>query len=83
MFKPKTPRAPKTPKVIGFKKSCVFCKKEFDIDYKNIELVSRYISSRGKIMSRRVSGNCAKHQRKITKEIKIARFLSIFPYLAR
>jgi len=86
MFKPKiskTSKTLKTPKVVGFKKSCAFCKKEFDIDYKNIELVSRYVSSRGKIMSRRVSGNCAKHQRKIAKEIKIARFLSIFPYLVR
>lgn len=76
MIKPKQ-------RIIGFKKSCVFCKKEFDIDYKNIELVSRYVSSRGKIISRRISGNCAKHQRKITKEIKLARFLSLLPYLAR
>ncbi|MFA5270717.1 MAG: 30S ribosomal protein S18 [Candidatus Omnitrophota bacterium] len=87
MFKPKSkPKLKlktKTPKMIGFKKSCSFCKKEFNIDYKNIELLSHYISSRGKIVSRRVSGNCAKHQRKVTKEMKIARFLSIFPYLAR
>lgn len=83
MFKPKTPRAPKTSKMVGFKKSCVFCKKEFDIDYKNIDLLSRYVSSRGKITSRRISGNCAKHQRKVTKEIKIARFLGIFPYVAK
>lgn len=86
MFKPrttKTTKTLKTPKMIGFKKSCAFCKKEVDIDYKNIDLLSRYISSRGKILSRRVSGNCAKHQRKVTKEMKIARFLSIFPYLVR
>ncbi|MFA6281220.1 MAG: 30S ribosomal protein S18 [Candidatus Omnitrophota bacterium] len=81
--KPGKQLKPKVTKMIGFKKSCAFCKKEFDIDYKNIELLSRYISSRGKILSRRVSGNCAKHQRKVTKEMKIARFLSIFPYLAR
>jgi small subunit ribosomal protein S18 len=73
----------KPTKMVGFKKSCMFCKKEFDIDYKNLELLSRYISSRGKITSRRISGNCAKHQRKVTKEIKIARFLSIFPYVAK
>ena len=71
------------PKIIGFKKSCVFCKKEFDINYKNIDLTSRYVSSKGKILSRRISGNCAKHQRKLAKEIKIARFLSIFPYIVK
>ncbi len=73
----------KPAKLIGFKKSCIFCKKEFDIDYKNIELLSRYISSRGKVTSRRISGNCAKHQRKIAKEIKIARFMGIFPYVTK
>jgi len=69
--------------LIGFKKSCVFCKKEFDINYKNIELLSRYVSSKGKILSRRTSGNCAKHQRKIAKEIRQARFLSLLPYMAK
>jgi small subunit ribosomal protein S18 len=69
--------------MVGFKKSCVFCKKEFDINYKNIELISRYVSSKGKVLSRRISGNCAKHQRKLAKEIKIARFLSIFPYVVK
>ncbi|MDP2922897.1 MAG: 30S ribosomal protein S18 [Candidatus Omnitrophota bacterium] len=70
-------------KIFGLKKSCVFCKKESDINYKNIELLSRYVSSKGKIMSRRSSGNCAKHQRRIAKEIKLARFLSLLPYLAK
>jgi small subunit ribosomal protein S18 len=70
-------------KVVRFKKSCVFCKKELDIDYKNIDLLSRYISSKGKIVSRRISGNCAKHQRKLAKEIKRARFLNLLPYLSR
>ncbi|MFA5008719.1 MAG: 30S ribosomal protein S18 [Candidatus Omnitrophota bacterium] len=71
------------PGIIGFKKSCIFCKKEFDINYKNIDLLSRYISSKGKVLSRRISGNCAKHQRKLAKQIKIARFLSIFPYIVK
>jgi len=68
---------------IRFKKNCVFCKNELDIDYKNIELLSRYISSRGKILSRRISGNCAKHQRRVAKEIKIARFLNLIPYTGK
>ncbi|MBP7088370.1 MAG: 30S ribosomal protein S18 [Candidatus Omnitrophica bacterium] len=67
-----------------FKKDCIFCKKkDLDIDYKNIELLSRYVSSRGKILSRRITGNCAKHQRKIAKEIKRARFLNLIPYVGR
>jgi small subunit ribosomal protein S18 len=64
-----------------FKKDCVFCKKDLEIDYKNIELLSRYVSSRGKILSRRISGNCAKHQRKVAKEIKRARFLNLIAYV--
>jgi len=73
----------KKPKTIGFKKSCIFCKKEFDIDYKNLELLSRYISSKGKMISRRITGNCAKHQRKITKQMKRARYLTLLPYVAK
>ncbi|MBN2483544.1 MAG: 30S ribosomal protein S18 [Candidatus Omnitrophica bacterium] len=73
----------KRTKQVLFKKSCAFCKKEVDIDYKDITLLSRYVSSKGKIVSRRFSGNCAKHQRKITVEIKRARFLSLLPYIGK
>ena len=73
----------KKEKVTSFQKSCIFCKKELDIDYKNIELISRYVSGKGKILSRRISGNCAKHQRKLTQEIKRARHLSLVSYVAR
>jgi small subunit ribosomal protein S18 len=73
----------KAKKVSRFKKSCIFCKKDLEIDYKNIDLLSRYLSSKGKIISRRISGNCAKHQRKLAREIKRARFLSLLPYLIK
>lgn len=73
----------KRSKQVHFKKSCVFCKKEEGIDYKDINLLSRYVSSKGKIVSRRFSGNCAKHQRKLTSEIKRARFLSLLPYIGK
>jgi small subunit ribosomal protein S18 len=65
------------------KKACVFCKgnEAESIDYKNIELLSRYVSGRGKISSRRISGNCAKHQRRLAQEIKRARFLSLLSYV--
>ena len=70
-------------KGIRVKKDCAFCKNSLDIDYKNIELIARYVSSRGKILSRRISGNCAKHQRKVAREIKRARFLNLIPYVGR
>lgn len=75
--------AKKIKRQIRFKKSCLFCRKHLEIDYKNIDLLARYISSKGKIVSRRFSGNCAKHQRKLAKEIKRARFLSLLPYIGR
>ncbi|MFH1504420.1 MAG: 30S ribosomal protein S18 [Candidatus Omnitrophota bacterium] len=64
-------------------KDCVFCKNKLDIDYKNIELLSHYMSSREKILSRRISGNCAKHQRKIAQEIKRARFMNLLSYVKK
>ncbi len=70
-------------KPIRFKKNCIFCKKKLEIDYKNIDLLSRFISSKKKIVSRRSSGNCAKHQRVLAREIKRARFLNLLPYLAK
>ncbi len=79
----KDTRGPRKGPGVRFKKDCVFCKNDLDIDYKNIELLVRYISSRGKILSRRISGNCAKHQRKVAKEIKVARFLNLIPYVGR
>jgi len=64
------------------KKVCRFCiEKKEDIDYKEVELLSRFLSDKGKILSRRASGNCAKHQRKLALAIKRARFLSLLPYV--
>jgi len=82
-IKEKDPKKTLRARGIRFKKDCAFCKNELDIDYKNIELLTRYLSSRGKILSRRISGTCAKHQRKIACEIKRARFLNLLPYVGR
>jgi len=79
----KNKRDPKKGIGVRIKKECSFCKSELDIDYKNLELLTRYVSSRGKILSRRISGNCAKHQRKVCSEIKRARFLNLIPYTGR
>lgn len=64
------------------KKVCVFCGKEMgDIDYKDVNKLRRYISERGKILPRRITGNCAKHQRALTVAIKRARHLALMPYV--
>ena len=64
------------------KKVCVFCGKENnEISYKDANKLRKYISERGKILPRRITGNCAKHQRALTAEIKRARHIAIMPYV--
>jgi len=63
------------------KKVCSFCvDKVQDLDYKDVAKVRKYISERGKILPRRISGNCAKHQRQLTMAIKRARHIALLPY---
>ena len=65
------------------KKVCSFCvDKVTDIDYKEVAKIRKYISERGKILPRRISGNCAKHQRQLTMAIKRARVVALLPYTA-
>ncbi len=62
-------------------KPCQFCKDStLQINYKNFKLLRRYINERGKIVARRNSGVCARHQRQLAREIKRARFLALVPY---
>ncbi|MEG0805739.1 MAG: 30S ribosomal protein S18 [Lachnospiraceae bacterium] len=63
------------------KKVCVFCGKDSSIDYKDLNKLKRYISERGKILPRRITGNCAKHQRALTVAIKRARHIALMPYV--
>ncbi len=66
----------------GRKKKCRFCANpSLEISYKNEKLLERFVSDRGKIVARRVTGNCAKHQRRVANAIKVARFLAIIPYV--
>jgi|SRR5581483_6687598 len=66
------------------KKICIFCKdKTTWVDYKDVNLLRRFMSDRGKIRSRRVSGNCAQHQRDVAVAIKTARELALLPYTQR
>ncbi|MGN0244239.1 MAG: 30S ribosomal protein S18 [Lachnospiraceae bacterium] len=63
------------------KKVCAFCAdKNAVIDYKDANKLKRYISERGKILPRRITGACAKHQRALTVAIKRARHIAILPY---
>ena len=65
------------------KKVCGFCvDKVENIDYKDIARLRRYMSERGKIHPRRVTGTCARHQRELTVAIKRARHLALLPYTA-
>ena len=65
------------------KKVCGFCvDKVENIDYKDIARLRRYMSERGKILPRRVTGPCARHQRELTVAIKRARHLALLPYTA-
>ena len=63
------------------KKACRLCAEKIDkIDYKDINTLKKHITERGKIISRRTTGLCAKHQRKITHLIKRARHLALLPF---
>ncbi len=64
------------------KKVCVFCGKDNVIDYKDANKLKKYISERGKILPRRITGTCAKHQRALTVAIKRARHIALMPYVA-
>lgn len=64
------------------KRVCQFCAdKNTVIDYKNYQKLEKFVTERGKILPRRITGNCAKHQRALTVEIKKARHIAIMPYV--
>jgi small subunit ribosomal protein S18 len=63
------------------KKVCIFCVDKADgIDYKDINKLRKYVTERGKILPRRISGNCAKHQRQLTDAVKRARNIALLPF---
>ncbi|MBE6531182.1 MAG: 30S ribosomal protein S18 [Ruminococcaceae bacterium] len=76
-----TARAPK-PAMRRRKKVCIFCVDKVDfIDYKDSAKLRKFISERGKILPRRISGTCAKHQRELNTAIKRARQVALLPYV--
>ena len=65
------------------KKVCVFCaEKATSIDYKDVARLRKFVSERGKILPRRITGNCAKHQRLLTTAVKRARHVALMAYVA-
>jgi small subunit ribosomal protein S18 len=82
----KIKKAPRNKKRDAFlqtrKRFCRFCvNKVKEIDYKDIKMLEAFIKERGKIVSSRYSGNCARHQRRLAEAIKQARFISLLPYV--
>ena len=71
-----------SPKVFR-RKSCLFCKdKVREVDYKNVNQLRRYVSEKGKIRNRRMTGACRRHQRQVAVAVKRAREMALLPYVA-
>jgi small subunit ribosomal protein S18 len=65
-------------------KQCFFCSQNLkDIDYKEVDLIKRFISRQAKIVDPKFTGSCAKHQRQLAQAIKRARFLGFLPFVRR
>jgi small subunit ribosomal protein S18 len=65
------------------KKICSFCANKVKlIDYKDTKYLQKYLTDRGKILPRRITGNCANHQRQLTRAIKRARIVALLPFTA-
>ncbi len=77
------PRAPRKGRPIdpARRRYCSFCKEKVDeVDYKDVATLRHYVSNRGKIKTRRVSGACRRHQRQVATAIKFAREMALLPY---
>ena len=71
----------KKKKLFGRRKVCRFCvDAKLAIDYKDVNTLRQFVTERGKIIPRRISGNCARHQRRVTRAIKQARLLALIAY---
>jgi small subunit ribosomal protein S18 len=67
----------------GRRKPCLFCKDKIEqVDYKDVTTLRRYVSERGKIRSRRITGACRRHQSQIARAVKRAREIALLPYVA-
>jgi small subunit ribosomal protein S18 len=79
-----TRRRPGAAAAPGKRKSCHFCRdKVAEVDYKNIAQLRRYISEKGKIRSRRITGACRRHQLQVAGAVKRAREMALLPYVSQ
>lgn len=78
----KAPRGNGKGKTFFRKKVCRFCANKAKIDYKEPDALRRFTTERGKILPRRITGTCAKHQRRLALEIKRARVICLLPFVA-
>ncbi|MBR2247717.1 MAG: 30S ribosomal protein S18 [Bacilli bacterium] len=62
------------------RKICLMCAGRVELDYKNPEVLKKFVNEKGKILSRRATGTCARHQREVSKTIKRARAIALMPY---
>jgi small subunit ribosomal protein S18 len=77
------PGGPRRGKGFFKKKVCKFCTQKIKVDYKDVDVMRRFVTERGKILPRRITGTCAKHQRVLAIGIKRARALAFLPYVAK
>lgn len=80
---PRKPRADKKKSFLPMRrKVCRFCKDKVRvIDYKDVKSLESFVKERGRMVSARATGNCAKHQRQVTKAVKRARHIGLLPYV--
>jgi small subunit ribosomal protein S18 len=76
-----TSQTPQNRRFRARKRVCAFCVERIEIDYKQHELLSRYVNDFGRIRPRRQTGACAKHQRALAREIKRARHIALLPFV--
>jgi small subunit ribosomal protein S18 len=84
LAKQRTTRRPKSQSFSpGRRKSCPFCRAKIDrIDYKDYQSLRRYLSDKGKVRSRRITGACRRHQNQLANAVKRARELALLPYVS-
>lgn len=83
MFTPRKPRREKENQILRKKRTCRFCDaKEIYVDYKDEKRLQRFVTEQGKIIPKRITGTCAKHQRQLVHAIKRARHLALLPFVS-
>ncbi len=65
------------------KKVCKFCTQKLKIDYKDSDVLRRFTTERGKILPRRITGSCARHQRELAAAVKMARVIALLPFVVK